>query len=296
MVCGWQISTNNWQNPLQKSDLNISVVIPNYNRSHDLIRAVKSALAQTVPVLEVLVCDDGSSDDSKKKIEELNEPRVIWIDCGKNGGPAKPRNKGIKQSKGNWVAFLDNDDEWIPTKLEKQTEALRASNGQMCCTNAMRMIDGKSHGIIVSHPQPTITLIDLMRQNSVVCSSVLVKKEFLMEISMFPEEKELVSLEDHALWVRLATKAPFIYVNEALVNYTDSASTSIRQGYNSLDSWSVFEKVFLNFKMWLQYSKVALSKEQAIELNRLFVRIKNKGAITKWDEVVLKLKQLIARD
>lgn len=292
MGFGWQILKNNWQNPLQKSDLNISVVIPNYNRSQELVRAVKSALAQSTPILEVLVCDDGSTDDSKKRIEELNDPRVIWVDCGKNGGPAKPRNTGVSRAKGDWIAFLDNDDEWVSTKLEKQFDALHLHHGLLCSTNAIRMIDGKPSGSIVSHSGNTITLIDLMRQNSVVCSSVLVKKELLMDISLFPEEKELVSLEDHALWVRLATKTPFIFVDQDLVRYTDSASTSIRQGYDGLDSWSVFQKVFRNFSEWCISKRISLSKEQRIELSRLFVRIKNKGAISKWDEVILKVKQL----
>lgn len=84
------------------------------------MKAVTSALNQSYSVHEILICDDGSTDNSKELISNLNNPKIKWIDSGKNGRPAIPRNIGIKNAEGNWIAFLDNDDEWLPYKLEKQ--------------------------------------------------------------------------------------------------------------------------------------------------------------------------------
>jgi len=89
----------------------VSVVIANYNRSDMLVKAIQSALEQTYSVLEILVCDDGSTDDSREKVKALNNEKVQWIDSGKNGRPAIPRNIGLSKSKGDWIAILDNDDE-----------------------------------------------------------------------------------------------------------------------------------------------------------------------------------------
>src|ERR1700739_3316319 len=98
----------------------VSVIIPTYNRQNTLLRAVKSVLQQTYTVHEILICDDGSDDDSKKIITELKSEKIKWLDCGKNGMPSIPRNKGIQYSTGDWIAFLDSDDEWLPNKTETQ--------------------------------------------------------------------------------------------------------------------------------------------------------------------------------
>ncbi|MBK8586703.1 MAG: glycosyltransferase family 2 protein [Bacteroidetes bacterium] len=78
----------------------VSVVIANYNRSDMLVKAIQSALEQTYSVLEILVCDDGSTDDSREKVQALNNEKVKWIDSGKNGRPAIPRNIGLSRVKG----------------------------------------------------------------------------------------------------------------------------------------------------------------------------------------------------
>ena len=105
-------------------DVKISVIIPNYNRSELLKKAITSVLNQSYAVLEILVCDDGSTDNSKEVIEQFNNQTIKWIDCGKNGRPAIPRNIGVKKAKGNYIAFLDNDDEWLPTKIEEQVKVI----------------------------------------------------------------------------------------------------------------------------------------------------------------------------
>ncbi|NBQ48494.1 MAG: glycosyltransferase family 2 protein, partial [Sphingobacteriia bacterium] len=93
-----------------RSNFGISVIIPNYNRAAFLKQAIESVLAQTYPVLEILICDDGSQDESRSVVQAFADHRIQWLDCGRNGRPAIPRNKGVQRAKGQWLAFLDNDD------------------------------------------------------------------------------------------------------------------------------------------------------------------------------------------
>jgi glycosyltransferase involved in cell wall biosynthesis len=274
---------------LHNKAFKISVVIPTYNRAKELVLAVKSASAQTFPVHEILVCDDGSSDNSKQLVMELNDPKVKWIDCGKNGGPAIPRNIGIKQSTGNWIALLDSDDEWLPSKIEKQIEAVERLAVMAVCTNASRMRAGEDKGPYLDYSKEIIGLTDLFHQNSIICSSVMVSKLLLSSTSLFPEDKHLIAFEDFSLWLRLSTKSNFAYVREPLVKYFDNVETSIRSGFQ-MDSWDVYGIVIPDFKNWVKQHKINLSAFQKQELKALTKRIKNKGIPTAWDEFKRKTK------
>lgn len=265
----------------------ISVVIPTYNRANDLVTAIQSVLKQTYPVTEILVCDDGSTDNSKELVTAINDPKVKWIDCGKNGGPAIPRNIGIKQSEGDWVAFLDSDDEWITTKIEKQIAAIEKYHVKASCTNASRMRFGEDKGAFSDFTNSLVTLKDLMLQNSIICSSVLVNKQLLLDTSLFPEEKKFIAIEDYALWLRVATQTDFVFVNENLIKYIDNVETSIRTTYS--DSWVIFDIIFSDFKNWLKQKNIRLSKEQKSDFKKLLIKIKNKGIPTASDDFFRKL-------
>lgn len=210
--------------------LTVSVVIPTYQRAHDLERAVRSALAQTHAPLEVLVCDDGSTDDSEERIRSIGDLRVIWLPGPHAGRPAIPRNRGLAAARGEWIAFLDSDDTWEPNKLARQFERLTRKPGHFSCTNAWRIVPGSTdRTLYFDRPQETITFFDLLRMNPVICSSALVHSSILAKTGPFPEDKELKALEDHALWSRCAVFTKMDMCPEPLVRYTDSPSTSVRQ-------------------------------------------------------------------
>ncbi len=96
----------------------VSVIIPSFNRRHCLPRALDSVLAQTVPALEIIVVDDGSSDGTRSLIAS-DYPQVTYL-WQPNRGVSAARNAGIEAARGDWLAFLDSDDEWLPSKLELQ--------------------------------------------------------------------------------------------------------------------------------------------------------------------------------
>ena len=102
----------------------ISVIIPTYNRNESLKRCIQSVIFQTYQNFEILVMDDGSTDGTKEIVTDFNDPRIIYEWDDNWGGPAKPRNRGIKKSSGEFIAFLDSDDWWLPKKLEESVVVL----------------------------------------------------------------------------------------------------------------------------------------------------------------------------
>lgn len=226
----------------------ISVIIPNYNRADYLRAAIQSALSQTYQVFEILVCDDGSSDHSKQVVAEFDSSMVKWIDCGKNGRPAIPRNKGIVAAKGELLAFLDNDDTWQNNKLEKQVEIINQGY-RLVCSNALKQTNGTSAGPMHDSVGDTnLNFYHMLSTNQVVCSSVLAAKEAVIKAGLFPEALELRALEDYALWLRMSSFCKFKYISDCLVNYNDEVNTGIRK--NSLTTAQQMRIIRNDFTKW----------------------------------------------
>lgn len=180
-----------------------SVVIPTHQRRERCLRAVRSALEQTVPPLEVLVCDDASTDGTAEAIEEWarEEPRLRCLRRDRNsGGPAGPRNLGVASARGEWVAFLDDDDEWLPDKLERQVPLLD-DGGFDVVAGAARRRDGPPYHEVPPVPDPTWR--DLLRDNPVVLSTAVARRRAVQAVGGFREDPALRGVEDYCLWLDL---------------------------------------------------------------------------------------------
>jgi teichuronic acid biosynthesis glycosyltransferase TuaG len=207
----------------------VSVIIPTYNRVEALERAVRSALCQTHAVHEVLVCDDGCTDDSRLRVGAMGDARIRWIEGPRAGRPAVPRNRGIAAATGEWVAFLDDDDTWLPQKLAVQFAAMDRLGTEAACSNALRMApDGRELGAYFNDPEGLLVLDELLPLNRVICSSVLVRRSLVQQAGGFPEAPELRALEDYALWLRITLGSQFAYCAEPLVGYSDASANSVR--------------------------------------------------------------------
>ncbi len=119
---------NGSNNLIIREELQISAVIPTYNRGHLIARAIESMLNQRFQPAEIIVVDDGSTDDTRKRVEIFGD-RVQYI-YQKNAGSAAARNLGIRRAKSEWVALLDSDDMWLETHLDRVVQAIRATHGQ----------------------------------------------------------------------------------------------------------------------------------------------------------------------
>jgi len=193
----------------------ISVVIPAYNSQRFISRAIQSVVDQDYPNIEILCVDDGSTDDTKKVVTE-NFPSVIYLHQ-KNSGPAAARNLGIRRSTGDYIAFLDSDDTWLPDKLSSQMKLVFADPG-VKIVHANIKLD--INGVVTDNIYPTDhqagKIFDnlLLQDGSVVCSTLLVKKECIDKVGMFDEE--LRSSEDVHFFLRLAYYYDFHYVDRVL--------------------------------------------------------------------------------
>lgn len=230
----------------------ISVIIPTWNRAETLGKAISSALNQTFPPFEILVCGvDGSPD--QKVVNSIHDSRVVWIEGGRDGLASIPRNRGIKASKGDWLAFLDSDDEWLPDKLEKQLEHANKMGCSAVCSDAIRYIPSQGYQGTILNGNISGDLISfslITSDNYVICSSVLIKKDILVKCGGFPEDRSLKVGEDYALWLRILTLTNFAFLNESLLIYRDEPQTSIRAFCPSY--WEIRVNVLKDFILWVK--------------------------------------------
>ncbi len=207
----------------------VSVVVPTHNHGRFLSQALQSALTQSVSALEVLVIDDGSTDETAAVVELFrNDPRVRY-EYTDHLGPAAAKNTGIRMARAPFIAFLDADDVWLPGRLERQL-ALFAADPKLGVAYARRyLID--EQGQQLEYAQPPLyrgsVLPTLFRTNFICCSSTLVRAAVFEDVGLFDEELPLAI--DYDLWLRVALRYRFDYVDEPLVLYrTGHASLSRR--------------------------------------------------------------------
>ena len=195
--------------------MNISVVIPSYNRREFLKRSIDSAINQTKKPLEIIVVDDGSTDGTETMIK--SDYDFVKFIKQKNKGVSAARNIGIKVSIGEWICFLDSDDEWKKDKLEKQINAMKSNPGykffhsnEIWIKNGLRINQKKKHkkygGDIFDK------CLDMCRISP---SSVMINKTVFDEVGNFNED--LVVCEDYELWLRICDKYRVFFIDEPLI-------------------------------------------------------------------------------
>lgn len=250
----------------------ISIIIPTWNRQESLQRAIHSVLCQTLEITEVLICDDGSTDASREVVNAIGDPRVRWVAGPRGGRPAIPRNRGIRESRGEWLAFLDDDDEWLPEKLAQQLALAKKLDCLAVCADAFRLVPGTGVvGALLARPATRLTFSDLLHVNRVICSSVLIHRSLFDVVEGFPEEPQLIACEDYALWLRVATQTDFAYVSEPLLSYRDDPKNSVRQA--GPDERNLRKHVLGDFLHWASRAKLPHRyKWEARRLYRTIIR------------------------
>jgi glycosyltransferase involved in cell wall biosynthesis len=207
----------------------VSVVLATYNYGRYLAGALDSALGQTLSDLEIIVIDDGSTDETKEVMAlYLANPRVRYFGTDHGGQPAA-KNTGIRLARTPLIAFLDADDLWLPTKLEKQV-ALFAANPNLGVVYSRRWLMDEL-GRHLHYPQPPLprgnVLEAMFRQNFICFSSAVVSRSVFDQVGMF--DTSLALAIDYDLWLRVAQRFQFDYVDEPLVKYrTGHANLSRR--------------------------------------------------------------------
>lgn len=208
--------------------LRVSVVIPTYQRHEKCSQAVTSALDQELEPLEVLVCDDGSTDQTEEVITRLSvdDPRVRYLRLPENQGtPAPARNLGIDNARGDWVAFLDADDRWLPGKLAAQSELLAGDRYDVVASDATRTTGGPYFGLDETK-EPAIG--ELLVHNPIITSTAVARRSSLLDAGGFPRSAlglPVGGAEDYGLWLNLAYgRSRFAVMPDQLAIYDDSSS------------------------------------------------------------------------
>ena len=210
----------------------VSVIIPTYNRAHLIGRAIKSVLNQTYQDFELIIVDDGSTDNIEDIIRQFQEKdkRIKYIKHDKNKGASAARNTGIKNSKGKYIAFQDSDDEWFPNKLEKQMKIFKkeSPNLGIVYTGFYRIKDSEkkyipSHEIVKKEGS---IYEELLKGNFITTQSILVRKECFKKVGIFDEN--LPRLQDWELVMRLSKYYDFECIDEPLLisYYTSDSITA----------------------------------------------------------------------
>ncbi|MEE9912506.1 MAG: glycosyltransferase family 2 protein [Deltaproteobacteria bacterium] len=199
----------------------ISVIIPSYNRSEFILRAVRSVFRQTFNNIELLVVDDGSTDDTIVLLHSLQQedPRLQVIKHEKNLGSQAARNTGILASHGEFIAFLDSDNEWMPDKLEKQISLINVSHGNIGAVYSgfFRVhADGKPTSEQIPRFGGDIYKTAL-REWVADMNTLTVRKDILHKAGLLDER--IRSYQEWDLCIRLAKVTEFDFVNEPLVIY-----------------------------------------------------------------------------
>jgi glycosyltransferase involved in cell wall biosynthesis len=199
--------------------MKVSIVIPVYNSMLYFPETLESALQQTFDDFEVIIVNDGSTDEIETWVKEQTDPRLTLISQD-NQGASKARNTGILHSTGDYIAFLDADDLWAPTKLAAQVEFLDNHPQVGLVYTWVLSIDasGNSRGRIFKNSAEGKIWDTLILHNVLECGSTpLVRRECFDQVGMFDES--LTNIEDRDMWLRIAKDYDFAVVKEPLVYY-----------------------------------------------------------------------------
>jgi glycosyltransferase involved in cell wall biosynthesis len=197
----------------------VSVVVPTHNRSGLLALTLRSVLWQHDVDLEVIVVDDGSTDDTAQVVAALGDPRTRRIHHPTPQGVSAARNHGTTEAAGDWVAFVDDDDLWAPDKLTRQLQAARHAGRAWAYAGAVS-VDGALQIVGGAAPPPPERLAKLLlRYNAVPGggSNVVVRRDLLRRVGPF--DTRLYNTEDWEMWIRLAKEGPPAGVRSPLLAY-----------------------------------------------------------------------------
>lgn len=220
----------------------ISVVIPTYNRARLIESSVKSVLSQTYGNLEIIVVDDASTDNTLEIVKAISDSRVTYIRLEKNSGACAARNKGIEQASGEYIAFNDSDDQWIPAKLQRQYDSLKENNADIVLCK-MKCYDegGNFHHIFPNlNASAYVDYKSLLQYNCASTQTFFGKSECFKEI---PFDTLMPRMQDWDEALRISQKYTVFYLDDVLVNtfiQADSISAHPEKGLAAMER--LFEK------------------------------------------------------
>ena len=256
----------------------ISVIITTYNRKPSMLkRAIDSVLSQSYKDFELIIVDDSPESfeyrkDVAKSIEEIGDSRIRYIQHEKNMGACAARNTGLKNANGKYIGFLDDDDEYMPEKLELQKEILdkNPNIGMVTCLGTL-VNDATGHGFIWNHHACGGRIFDkMMEANFIGTSYPLARRECYEKCGGFNEE--LLSSQDYEMFLRIAECYEVGFVKESLINSHSHGEGRITS--NPGKKIQGTEKIIELYKEYLEKNKRIYSLK-LFDLVKQYIRLKD---------------------
>lgn len=233
----------------------VSVVIPVYNRQNTIRNSILSVLDQVGFDLEIIVVDDFSTDNTKEEVLSINDDRVKYFKLTKNSGACVARNYGIQKSKGEYIAFQDSDDIWLPNKLEKQINKLKEVNTDIISCS-MIANNGEMTWFV-----PNITNIynrfiniqDVLRHSFISTQTILAKRK-VFDLNLF--DKNMPRMQDWDFILRAVQNSKLYFMEDRLVEQfiqNDSITSNPQKGIIALDL------IYVKYRNLFDNDKIALS-------------------------------------
>ncbi len=217
----------------------VSAIIPTFNRAQPLIRAVASVLAQSWSNLEIIVVDDGSTDNSAELLHKRFGSRIRILQLPRNRGVSYARNRGFELSRGSFIAFLDSDDLWQSLKTERQLAFMQAAPDILISqTDEIWIRNGKRVNPCKHHQKPSGSIFAECLPLCVVSpSAVMMRRRFFTQIGYFDET--LPACEDYDLWLRTACRYPIPLLAEKLVTKYGGHDDQLSRIIPALDRYRI---------------------------------------------------------
>jgi glycosyltransferase involved in cell wall biosynthesis len=194
----------------------VNVIIPTFNRAEFLCHAITSVLNQTFQDFEIVIIDDASRDHTQDVVTNFKDTRIKFIRHQVSQGAAEARNTGIINSNCKYIAFLDDDDEWLSDKLQMQIDFLENSSQEVGGVCTSQLIVDRVSGKAPYVWSPEVPL-DLSKDNPIATSSILLRRECFEECGLFDGSMPAVS--DYDMWIRISKKFSFVFIKEPLIRY-----------------------------------------------------------------------------
>ncbi|GAB4437348.1 MAG: glycosyltransferase [bacterium] len=245
--------------------MEVSVIIPTYNRKDFLREALLSVYNQTYKDFEVIVYDDGSTDDTTQMIETIKKYYPIkYISSEINRGPSFARNRAVEAAQGRYIAFLDSDDLWLKNKLKEQICFMKDKSIKICQTDEIWIRKGKRVNPLKKHAKPSGDVFERSLDLCLVSpSAVMMEKEIFIKHNGFDEK--LPACEDYDLWLRISAKEKIYLLEKKLVikrgGHKDQLSTAIPY----LDRYRVYSMSKLIENSCLDNDKLLTVKKKLSE-------------------------------
>jgi glycosyltransferase involved in cell wall biosynthesis len=215
----------------------LSCIIPTFNRASTLERAVNSVLAQTHTDFECLIVDDASTDETSFVLQRFSDPRIKKLKLEKNLGVSAARNRGAKMAAGQWLAFLDSDDEWLPHKLKAQLELMHSHpeyhlihGEEIWIRNGVRVNQKKKH-----QKGGGDQFVRSLEQCLICPSTVVIRKSIFDDLQGFREDFEVC--EDYDLWIRFLSRYPVGFITEPVLKKYGGHPDQLSTRFKAMDDW-----------------------------------------------------------